>query len=127
MKKLLTILLAASVLTSPALARDDHGRGGGHHERRYERHEGRHDRHERRGHSDIGNDLAIGLGGFFLGSMLAQQNQRRREESIIIIERRAAPRFDAHTEMYFYRGQRCRTITRQDSFGYILEQHVECH
>ena len=137
MKKLLTILLAASVLTSPALARDDQGRGGGHHERRYERHEGRHDRHDRRGHSDFGRDLTIGLGGFLLGSALAQQNQRRREESIIIIERnhrapviierRTTPRFVTNGELYFYRGDWCQTITTQDSFGYILEQHIECH
>ena len=137
MKKLLTILLAASVMTSPALARDGHGRGGEQHEGRYDRHdEERHERHEGRGHSDIGNDLAIGLGGFFLGSMLAQQNQRRNEEIIIIernhrapiiIERHDGPRYVVNGELYFYRGDWCQTITTQDSFGYVFEQHIECH
>lgn len=136
MKKLLSILLAASVLTSPAMARDDHGRGGGQHEGRYDRHEDRHDHHEGRGHSDIGNDLAIGLGGFLLGSALAQQNQRRHEEIIIIernhrapviIERNYGPRYVVNGELYFYRGNWCQTITTRDSFGYVFEQHIECH
>lgn len=67
MKKIITALVAASMLATPAMANHRNG-----HDRGYERHE-RHNRGIRTGEA-----VAIGLGALILGAAIANNNRRTR-------------------------------------------------
>ena len=90
MKKFILALAAASMVATPALARDR-----GNYDRNYNRYEHRH-----RGVS-TGEAVAIGLGALILGAAISKNNRRERE-----------------TVVYQdYRTQVCQDIVKYDYYG----------